>query len=115
VTGRSASREMHDAYPERYPDFQPGPDGRWQQGLAFKSWCSDAIPAHAGRLLAYALREGQGTSPQKRLIDVALNLRSLPASYRGAAPTLRGLNGRWATGQGYAAAISDIANAMTRV
>lgn len=84
-------------------------------GLSFPSWADDAIPAHVGRLLAYVLSETGGTAAQRALIDRALTLRSLPASFRGSAPTLVGLNGRWATGQGYAVAIAAIANQIVRV
>lgn len=83
-------------------------------GLSFPDWES-AARAHIGRLLAYALKAGQGTAAQQQLITSALNLRALPASYRGAAPTLRGLENRWAVpGVGYAQKLADIANAIVR-
>src|SRR5207244_11928999 len=34
-------------------------DGTWVEGVSFPSWKDDSIPAHAGRLLAYALRDDQ--------------------------------------------------------
>ena len=54
------------------------------------------MPAHIGRLLAYALRDDQATPAQKALIDQALAYRALPSRLRGVAPTIVGLNGRWA-------------------
>jgi hypothetical protein len=70
--------------------------GVWREGLAFPTWVDHAIPAHLGRLLAYALRDDQANAAQRALIAEALAYRPLPASYRGSAPTIVGLNGRWA-------------------
>lgn len=84
----------------------------YRRGLTFASW-DDAAQAHIGRLLAYCIPLGGGTPAQRARIDAALALRSLPATYRGAAPTLQGLNGRWAVpGSTYAQKIADIANAI---
>ena len=69
---------------------------RWERGLSFSSWSDEAIPAHIGRLLAYALRDDQATPAQKALIDKALAYRPLSSDRRGVAPTIVGLNGRWA-------------------
>ncbi|MFM2031244.1 MAG: hypothetical protein RLZZ297_9 [Chloroflexota bacterium] len=68
----------------------------WEKGLSFESWEDEAIPAHIGRLLAYALKDEQATPAQKTMIDYALLVRPLPAYLRGVAPTIVGLNGRWA-------------------
>jgi len=88
---------------EGAPDAPPGPgwtwDDRssfWREGWSFPTWADHAIPAHLGRLLAYALTDAQASDAQRRLIDYALQYRSLPAGYRGCAPTITGLNGRWA-------------------
>jgi hypothetical protein len=87
----------------------------WAEGVSFPSWKDDAIPAHAGRLLAYALRDDQANAAQRAMIERALSYRPLPAHFRGAAPTWRGLNGRWAVpGTTYANKIAEIANAMLR-
>lgn len=110
VTGRSASREMYAAYPERYPDasWTWGPDGRRVEGMSFASWASHAIPAHLGRLLAYAT--SKHTPEQERLVHFALGVRPLPAAYLGSAPVLSGLEGRWAVpGHGYSEAIARVA------
>jgi hypothetical protein len=88
-------------------------DGTWAEGVSFPSWKDDSIPAHVGRLLAYALRDDQATSDQRALIARAMTYRPLPANFRGVAPTWRGLNGRWAVpGTTYADKIAEIANAM---
>jgi hypothetical protein len=85
----------------------------WREGVAFPTWKADAIPAHIGRMLAYALRDDQSNAMQRELIAQALRYRSLPASFRGAAPTLRGLAGRWAVpGTEYPNKLAQIASAM---
>lgn len=90
-------------------------DGVWAEGVSFESWKDDSIAAHAGRLLAYALRDEQANQLQQALITRALGYRALPANFRGVAPTWRGLNGRWAVpGTTYADKIAAIANAMIR-
>ena len=68
----------------------------WEKGLSFKSWAKDAIPAHVGRLLAYALKDKDATAEQLALIKHALALRPLSDDLRGAVPTLRQLHGTWA-------------------
>lgn len=84
----------------------------WRKGLSFATW-EDAARAHIGRLLAYAIRDEGATAAQQELIREALALRPLPASYRGIAPTLRGLNGRWAyPGEQYADRIVRYANGI---
>lgn len=85
----------------------------WREGLAYADWIQMSIPSHIGRLLAYAIPKGQGTPAQQSLIAYALSHRPLPDSYRGAALTLRGLNGRWAVpGTTYADRIAAIANGI---
>jgi len=87
----------------------------WAEGVSFPSWKDDSIPAHAGRLLAYALRDDQANDTQRAMIQRAMSYRPLPAHFRGVAPTWRGLNGRWAVpGTTYSDKIAEIANAMLR-
>lgn len=69
----------------------------WRYGLSFTSWALKSVPAHVGRLLAYALPAGGGNALQRAAIDAALTVRPLPPSLRGAAPTLQGLEDTWAT------------------
>ena len=64
---------------------------------------NDAIPAHVGRLLAYALPAGAESQAQRALIERALRYRALPAAMRGSAPILRQLGkAHNPTGQGWA-------------
>jgi len=91
------------------------PDGTWHEGLSFGDWCKGSVPAHVGRLLAYALRDDQANPAQQLLIRRALAWRPLPSSYRGAAPTLAGLRGRWAVpGTDYPDKLAAIARAIQR-
>jgi hypothetical protein len=88
----------------------------WLEGCAFGGWVAESIPAHVGRLLAYALKPGDATPAQAALIETALAVRSLPAEYVGAAPTVGGLAGRWAVpGTGYRAAIVGVMERMRSV
>jgi hypothetical protein len=97
------------------PDSPPGPDWswdgiQWREGISFATWADHGIPAHLGRLLAYALRDEQATNPQRELISYALSFRPLPSNLRGIAPTIVGLNGRWAyPGTTYGQSIVDLA------
>ena len=86
VTGQS-----WDAQPPNEPAAYNTDRQRWERGHSFASWADDAIPAHLGRLLAWALPQGSGTSEQQALIDRALSVRPLPANARGSALTAQAL------------------------
>lgn len=102
VTGRHTRRRpASGAWSER--------GGIWYEGTSFATWKDDAIPAHLGRLLAYALTDAQANATQHVLVTRALRYRPLPSSYRGTARTLAGLDGRWAVGEGYGERIARIA------
>ncbi len=88
-------------------------EGIWREGGAFPSWKDDAVAAHVGRMLAYALRDDHANEVQRALIARALSYRPLPAKFRGAAPTLRGLAGSWAVpGTEYPNKLAQIASAI---
>lgn len=87
----------------------------WLEGCVFQTWADDAIPAHIGRLLAYALPPGAGTTAQQALIMRALLVRPMPLTVRGiaAATGWQALNGRWAVpGTDYAQRIAAIATTL---
>lgn len=65
--------------------------GRYRACVSFADWSRESIPAHVGRLLAYALRDDQATPAQRALIETALAWRGLPRELRGSAPTWREL------------------------
>lgn len=88
--------------------------GRWERGNSFADWAKESIPAHIGRLLAYALTDAEATPEQLALIQAALAVRTLPASFRGCAPTLAGLRGTWANpGTVYPESLARRANELT--
>lgn len=92
--------------------------GLWKAGVSFPTWADDAIPAHVGRLLAYATKPGERTPEQMRLVARAMGYRALPDVMHGSAPTLRPLGkAHNPTGQGWASPgtdygqrIADVAN-----
>jgi flagellum-specific peptidoglycan hydrolase FlgJ len=86
-----------------------GVTGEPGKGVSFSSW-DKAVRAHVGRLLAYAIPEGEETPAQRKLIKEALTVRPLPSDRRGCAPTLSGLAGTWATDKRYAQKIVRLAN-----
>jgi hypothetical protein len=118
--GIGVTGAMRDGLPDGTPGPAPGPFWAWNEGLkkwlegvSFPTWADDAVPAHLGRLLAYALSDDQANTVQQELIARALSYRSLPASYRGVAPTITGLNGRWAVpGTDYGQRIMALAQLM---
>ena len=82
-------------------------DKKWHLGNSFPTWGPDAVDAHVGRLLAYALPVGKENQEQARLIAIAGRARAIPPHLRGVAPTLKGLGGSWAVpGLGYGAALA---------
>jgi len=123
LAGIGVTGDWRSGLPDGSPGPAPGPAwvwsaqlGRWLAGVSFPTWGSDAVPAHLGRLLAYALPANQGDLVQQSLIAQALGYRSLPASHRNSAPTILGLNGRWAVpGTEYGQRIMMLAEAMRRL
>jgi hypothetical protein len=100
------------------PDVPPGPhwawrDGRWWEGISFDRWDADAVRAHLGRLVAYAVPPGGRFGPHQIIADEALKLRGLSLTIQGKAPTLAGLAGTWAVpGTEYPQRIALLANQM---
>jgi hypothetical protein len=118
--GIAVTGAMRDGLPDGTPGPAPGLSWawdddlkKWREGVSFPTWADDAVPAHLGRLLAYALDDQQTTPIQQELIARALSYRPLPSSYRGVAPTITGLNGRWAVpGTDYGQRIMALAQRM---
>jgi len=110
VTGK------HQATPPSDPQgWVQGSDGIWQEGLSFPSW-EQGIQAQLAHLLCYALADNSMTPAQLAFSEKSPRKQLLPASYRGAAHQLIGLNGRWAVpGTTYAQAIATIANTLVGV
>ena len=84
----------------------------WKRGYSFASW-NASVQAHLGHLLLYAVSAGQETDAQRTYIAADPRSTGFPATYRGVAPSLVGLNGRWAVpGTTYASSLAAIANAI---
>jgi len=91
----------------------------WRAGLTFPSW-EEGARAHIGRMLAFALKDGDETEAQREAVAFALSLRPLSPTLRGTAPTLKPLGARhnptgngWATpGDKYGGKIAQIAQAI---
>lgn len=90
-----------------------GVTGQPGAGVSFPTW-DEAVRAHVGRLLAYAVPKSAESEAQHRLIEEALAVRALPDSRRGCAPTLDGLTATWAMDPGYAEKIARIANEIAK-
>lgn len=106
VTGQTATAPM--------PGYVFDPQRNlYACGVVFPS-LNDAVIAHCGRLLAYALSHAV-TDEQDQMIHDALVWRTLPERYRGCAPTLAGLAGTWATDQAYAEKVARKANEVLAV
>jgi hypothetical protein len=73
----------------------------------FRSWKA-AVTAHVGRLIAYAVPPGQETPQQLALVVPALRARPLSPAVHGRVKTVGGLEGTWATAQGYAKALKRL-------
>jgi hypothetical protein len=99
----------------------------YRPACQFKDWTRQAIPAHLGRLLAYALPSyATPTLAQEAAIRYALGVRDLPDAFRGSAPTLKPLGkahnpkgaqgAGWASpGHAYGAALARTANEICQV
>jgi hypothetical protein len=105
----TASLSSFWSQPPRHNMAGIGVTGAPGVGISFAS-PEAGIRAQLGRLLAYALKAGQETAAQRKLVDEALKVRPLPATLRGTAPILGGLAGRWAADPLYAEKIARIAN-----
>ncbi len=86
-----------------------GVTGEPGAGLSFPD-LKTAVRAHTGRLLAFSLPSGTGSQAQNQLIAEALAFRPLPEQFRGTAPSLKGLTGKWAKDPQYAVKLAHVAN-----
>ena len=88
-------------------------DGRWHEGISFVRWDADAIRAHLGRMLGYALVPGAGTPAQRALVEYALTVRPLSPAVQGRHPTIDTFGGVWAVpGVGYGGRVIGMRDRM---
>ncbi|HXV35265.1 MAG TPA: N-acetylmuramoyl-L-alanine amidase [Gaiellaceae bacterium] len=73
----------------------------------FRNWKA-AVTAHVGRLIAYAVPPGQETPEQLALVVPALRARPLSPAVHGHVKNVGGLEGTWATAEGYARALKRL-------
>lgn len=86
--------------------------GLWHKGLSFPTW-EQGITVHCAHLLCYVLADKEMTCEQLAFSEKSPRKKALPASYRGAAKQLNGLNGKWAVpGRTYAAQIAKLSNIL---
>jgi hypothetical protein len=88
---------------------------QWHRGMSFPSW-NDSIKAHVAYLLSYACTNDQLTPAQRDFImSTSVSFVLSRSVNRGVAPTLHGLNGKWAVpGTTYATRIAAMANTLVR-
>lgn len=118
VTGQTRIGQPGDPMPPgwAYDDA----DRVWRMGLSFRGWISDSIPAHLGRLLAYATTPAARTPAQQQAVTTALSYRPLPPPVHGSASILQALGMAhnpsglgWASpGTDYGARIAALANRL---
>ena len=119
VTGQTRLGQPGDPMPAPTWAYDDA-DRLWRHGLSFRGWLSDSIPAHLGRLLAYATPPATRTPAQQRAVTTALSYRPLPPPVHGSAPILQALgqvhnpSGHgWASpGTDYGARIAAMANRL---
>lgn len=86
------------ARPRRNP---AGLGVRQEGGLSFDTW-ENAVQAHLGQLLAFALTDAEANDAQRAMMARNPRHANIPAQLRGAAKTIAGLNGRWTDNSDYA-------------
>jgi hypothetical protein len=86
-----------------------GVTGEAGAGVSFPNW-RDSARAHVGRILAYALPWGAGTTAQNALIAEALGWRDLPDDHRGVGADVETLGRFWADDPQYAVKLVGVAS-----
>ena len=82
----------------------------WEHGHVFSSW-NQAVRAHIGHLLCYALEDSDMNKQQRYISQCSPRRKKMPSIYRGCARVITDLNGRWAVpGKNYGFSILTILN-----
>jgi hypothetical protein len=64
---------------------------QWEKGISFPSWVGHSIPAHVGRLVAWATKPHERTAAQQQLVEQALAYRNLELRLHGSVSELQHL------------------------
>lgn len=80
-------------------------------GLSFETW-EQAVQAHLGQLLAFALRDDEANDAQKQMMQTNPRFGHIPAEQRGTVKTLAGLGGHWSADTDYAQKLIGRAEAI---
>lgn len=91
-------RSQWAARPHRNP---AGLGVHQEGGLSFDTW-ENAVRAHLGQLLAYALRDDEANDAQRAMMQLNPRFANIPPAHRGVAKTIAGLNGTWSANASYA-------------
>jgi len=96
------------ARPHRNP---AGLGVRQEGGLSFATW-DDAVQAHLGQLLAFALTDAEANAAQQALMLCNPRHHLIPPESRGVARCWKDLGGRWTPNPDYAAGVVRRAQEM---
>ena len=96
------------ARPKRNP---AGLGVRQEGGLSFGTW-DEAVQAHLGQLLAFALRDDEASDAQKAMMKRNPRHANIKAEHRGVAKKLSGLNSAWTDDADYAGKLVTRAEAI---
>lgn len=87
----------------------------WRAGCSFPGgWAAHAIPAHLGRLVAYAVKPHDRTAAQAAYVLMAEAARVLPFQLHGRCETVESLGGVWAKDAGYGGRLVTLLGIMRR-
>src|SRR5262249_52918728 len=93
------------------PHRNPAGLGVHQEGgLSFDTW-DNAVQAHIGQLLAFALSDGEANDAQRRMMQKNPRFAQITPQQRGVAKVLAGLNNTWGEAD-YGSKLADRANLM---
>jgi len=104
VTGETSLEK-----PAQIKEWSLKNDGIWIKGYSFPSWEVSAA-AHIGHLLSYIYVDEALTNEQRLL--TAIDPRRNKITTRGEVKTLKDLDNKWTTTQGYGRSIATLANAI---
>lgn len=109
--GLGVTGEETTEIPKNTKEWALRNDGVYVRGYSFPSWEISAM-AHIGHLLGYIYLREALTSDQIQLVDVDPRYEFIPENQRGEVKTLKDLDKKWNTTEGYGKTIATLANAI---